>query len=190
MGITQALSEALWAPIGQALPNQTNRIIISPDGEVNFISFATLLTKDKQFLAQAYTVQYVASGRDLLRELMPSTAKEVVLFANPDFDLASTPMLAKAEDRSSEGGSKSMRGSEKREIEDWSFENLTGTQKESDELSKSLPDGVGRLVTLPPKRRQKKRSLGSIRPIFCIWPRTGFSLKRIRLRPKRNPQRF
>ena len=134
----QALYEALWAPIGQALPSQTKRIIISPDGELNFISFATLLTKDKQFLAQTYDVQYVASGRDLLRELKPSTAKEVVLFANPDFDLASTPMLAKAEDGSSDPGSKSIRGSEKREIEDWSFESLEGTQKERDELIKKF----------------------------------------------------
>jgi CHAT domain-containing protein len=86
----QALYEALWAPIGQALPNQTKRIIISPDGQLNFISLATLLTKDKQFLAQTYDVQYVASGRDLLREPKPSTTKEVVLFANPDFKLGST----------------------------------------------------------------------------------------------------
>jgi CHAT domain-containing protein len=126
----QALYEALWAPIGQALPSQTKRIIISPDGELNFISFATLLTKDKQFLAQTYNVQYVASGRDLLREPKPSTAKEVVLFANPDFGLASTPMLAKANNHSSDPGSKSIRGSEKRDVEDWSFESLTGTQKE------------------------------------------------------------
>ena len=102
----QALYEALWAPIGQALPSQTKRIIISPDGELNFISFATLLTKDKQFLAQTYDVQYVASGRDLLRELKPSTAKEVVLFANPDFDLASTAMLAKADDGSADAESR------------------------------------------------------------------------------------
>ena len=134
----QALYEALWAPIGQALPSQTKRIIISPDGQLNFISFATLLTKDKQFLAQRYNVQYVASGRDLLRELKPSTAKEVVLFANPDFGLASTPMLAKADNRSSDAGSKSIRGSEKRDIEDWSFESLEGTQKESDELIKKF----------------------------------------------------
>ena len=133
----QALYEALWAPIGQALPSQTKRIIISPDGELNFISFATLLTKDKQFLAQTYNVQYVASGRDLLRELKPSTAKEVVLFANPDFDLASTAMLAKADNRSSDPGSK-IRGSEKRDVEDWSFESLAGTQKESDELIKKF----------------------------------------------------
>ena len=134
----QALYEALWAPIGQALPSQTKRIIISPDGQLNFISFATLLTKDKQFLAQTYDVQYVASGRDLLRELKPSTAKEVVLFANPDFDLASTPMLAKADNRSADAGSKSIRGSEKRDIEDWSFGSLEGTQKERDELIKKF----------------------------------------------------
>ena len=134
----QALYEALWAPIGQALPSQTKRIIISPDGQLNFISFATLLTKDQQFLAQIYDVQYVASGRDLLREPKPSTVKEVMLFANPDFGLASTAMLAKAEHRSSDGGSKSIRGSEKREIEDWSFGSLEGTQRERDELIKKF----------------------------------------------------
>ena len=128
----QALFEALWAPIGQALPSQTKRIIISPDVELNFISFATLLSKDKQFLAEKYDVQYVASGRDLLRELKPSIAREVVLFASPDFDLTSTTILAKAEDRSVNAGS--VRGSEKRDVEDWSFESLDGTQKERDEL--------------------------------------------------------
>jgi tetratricopeptide (TPR) repeat protein len=130
----QALYKALWAPIGQALPSQTKRIIISPDGQLNFISFATLLTKDKQFLAQTYDVQYVASGRDLLRDLKPSTSKEVVLFANPDFDLASTPMLATADNGSSDPGSKLIRGSERGDIEDWSFGSLEGTQKERDEL--------------------------------------------------------
>jgi CHAT domain-containing protein len=134
----QALYEALWAPIGQALPSQTKRIIISPDGQLNFISFATLLSKDKQFLAERYDVQYVASGRDLLRDLKPSTAREVDLFANPDFDLTSAPMLGKADNSSSDPGSKSIRGSEKRDVEDWSFESLTGAQKESDELIKKF----------------------------------------------------
>jgi len=128
----QALYEALWAPIDQALPSQTKRIIISPDGELNFISFATLLTKDKQFLAQTYDVQYIASGRDLLRQVKPSTAKEVVLFANPDFNLGSTAMLAKADHRSADANS--IRGSERGDIEDWSFGSLEGTQREGDEL--------------------------------------------------------
>jgi hypothetical protein len=98
--------------------------------------YQVLLTKDHQFLAQTYNVQYVTSGRDLLRELKPSTDKQVALFANPDFGLASTAMLPKAEDGSSHGISNSLRGSEKRVIEDWRFESLAGTQKESDELIK------------------------------------------------------
>ena len=132
----EALCEALWAPIRQALPSQTKRIIISPDGELNFISFATLLTKDQKFLAQTYDFQYVASGRDLLRQLGPSTARDVVLFANPDFNLGSATMLTKADSGSSNADS--IRGSEKREIEDWSFASLEGTQKESDELMKKF----------------------------------------------------
>jgi CHAT domain-containing protein/Flp pilus assembly protein TadD len=133
----QALYEVLWAPIERALPSQTKRIIISPDGQLNFVSFATLLTEDSKFLAQTFNVQYVASGRDLLREPRPSTAKEVVLFANPDFDLASTAMLAKANNGSSDRASK-IRASEKKEMEDWSFESLEGTQKERDELIKKF----------------------------------------------------
>jgi hypothetical protein len=183
----QALYEALWAPIDQALPSQVKRIIISPDGELNFISFATLLTKDKQFLAQTYDVQYLASGRDLLREFKPTTDKEVVLFANPDFDLASRSVLAQANNGSSDPGSKWMRGSEKRDVEDWSFESLGGTQKEVINLLRSLPDGVGHLPTSLGKRRQKKRSSRSIRPTSCTWPPMGFSLRRIRLRLKLYP---
>jgi CHAT domain-containing protein len=134
----QALYEVLWAPIQQALPSQIKKVIISPDGQLNFISFATLLTKDQQFLAQRYDVQYVASGRDLLREVKPSTAKEVILFANPDFDLASAAMLAKADDGSSDPAPESIARGERGEIEDWSFASLEGTQKERDELMKKF----------------------------------------------------
>ena len=173
----QALYEALWAQIGQALPSQTKRIIISPDGELNFISFATLLTKDKQFLAQRYYVQYVASGRDLLRELKPSTAKEVVLFANPAFDLTSAAMSAKAEDRSSNGGSKSIRGSEKREIEDWSFGSLEGTQKERDELIKKFV-GWGWTPTAFTAKEATKEALLKINSPYILHLAThGFFAK-------------
>lgn len=87
------LSDALWTPISRTLPGQIKKLIISPDGQLNFVSFATLLDRNKQFLAQTYGVQYVASGRDLLREPKPATGKEVVLFANPDFDLPLTGTL-------------------------------------------------------------------------------------------------
>jgi tetratricopeptide (TPR) repeat protein/CHAT domain-containing protein len=173
----QALFEALWAPIGRALPSQTKRVIISPDVELNFISFATLLTKDKQFLAEKYDVQYVASGRDLLRELKPSTAKEVVLFANPDFGLSSTTMLAKADNDSSGAGSKLIRGTEKRDIEDWSFENLAGTQEESDELNKKFA-GWGWTLTNFTKEKATKEALLKIHSPYILHLAThGFFAK-------------
>jgi CHAT domain-containing protein len=74
----------------------------------------------------------------LLRELKPSPAREVVLFANPDFDLNSTTILVKTDKSSPDPGSRSIRGSEKRDIEDWNFKSLTGTQKERDELIKKF----------------------------------------------------
>ena len=173
----QALFEALWAPIGRALPSQTKRVIISPDVELNFISFATLLTKDKQFLAEKYDVQYVASGRDLLRELKPSTAREVVLFANPDFGLSSTTMLAKADNDSSGAGSKLIRGTEKRDIEDWSFENLAGTQEESDELNKKFA-GWGWTLTNFTKEKATKEALLKIHSPYILHLAThGFFAK-------------
>jgi CHAT domain-containing protein/Tfp pilus assembly protein PilF len=134
----RALYDVLWAPIEQALPTQTKKVIISPDGQLNFVSFATLLTKDQQFLAERYDLQYVASGRDLLREVKPSTAKEVILFANPDFDLASAAMLAEADNGFADPVPMSIGRGERAEIADWSFASLEGTQKEGDELTKKF----------------------------------------------------
>ena len=60
-------------------------IIFSPDGELNFISFATLLTAGDEFLIEKYSIPYVASGRDLLREREASTTELLAVFGNPDF---------------------------------------------------------------------------------------------------------
>jgi CHAT domain-containing protein len=62
----------------------------------------------------------------------------VVLFANPNFDLGAARMLAKSDNGSSNSSSGSIRGTEKRDVEDWSFETLDGTQRESDELIKKF----------------------------------------------------
>ena len=177
----EALYKALWEPIEKALPAQTKRAIISPDGELNFISFATLLNKDKQFLAEKYGLQYVASGRDLLREIKPPTAKEVVLFANPDFRLTPTPILVKADSRSLNPGLQSIPDAEKREIEDevddWRFDSLAGTQKESDELVKEF-DGWGWKPTKFTAKEATKEALLKIHSPYVLHLAThGFIAK-------------
>src|SRR5437899_12722498 len=81
----QWLYQQLWSPMQPALGAETKTVILSPDGLLNFLSFATLLGRDGQFLGQKYSIRYVASGRDLLRELKPGAGSETVVYANPDF---------------------------------------------------------------------------------------------------------
>lgn len=80
------LYDQIWKPLEPLLPADTKIVIISPDASLNFISFATLLTPHNRFLAEKYSVRYVASGRDLLRRPAKSSSQEMVIFAAPDFD--------------------------------------------------------------------------------------------------------
>src|SRR5207249_5989794 len=51
-GVLHALQARVWAPIEDVLPEGTKRIVLSPDGQLNFVSFATLLGTDDKFLAE------------------------------------------------------------------------------------------------------------------------------------------
>ena len=85
--VLKALEEQVWAPIEKALPAGTTTVIVSPDAELSFVSFATLLTPDDRFVGEKYSIRYVASGRDLLRETKPAADAKTSMrvFANPDF---------------------------------------------------------------------------------------------------------
>jgi len=122
---------AVWEPVEQAFPAGANRVTVSPDGELNFLSFATLLDPERDFVAEKYLIQYVTSGRDLLREPQPTLSKQVIVMANPKFDRVIQP--ASGDPPSEDSGV--LRGAEKRDIEDLSFEELGGTEKESAQLS-------------------------------------------------------
>jgi CHAT domain-containing protein/tetratricopeptide (TPR) repeat protein len=87
----RVLYDRLWLPIERVLPSGVKRVILSPDGSLNFVSFATLLAPDKRFLAEKVALSYVASGRDLLAERPPSSAKTLVICAAPDFNALPAP---------------------------------------------------------------------------------------------------
>jgi CHAT domain-containing protein len=84
--LLRELHEQLWRPLASALPVDCNEIIISPDAQLNFLSFATLLNASNRFLGEEYWISYVSSGRDFLTEIgsMPA-AGQIVVWANPDF---------------------------------------------------------------------------------------------------------
>jgi CHAT domain-containing protein/Tfp pilus assembly protein PilF len=124
------LYERLWAPVEECLPPGTKQVIISPDGQLNFVSFATLLDPENHFLAEKHILKYVASGRDLLREVKPASDRGVVIFANPSFTLSESSKIANAAPANPE----TIGATEKRDFENLSFPPLEGTQKECDEL--------------------------------------------------------
>ena len=147
----QKLYAELWQPIEETLSSDIKRVIISPDGQLNFVSFATLLKPDKHFVAEKYLIQYVASGRDLVREVRPPSSSQVFVFANPEFNSFPSTLVADADPApsASELGAKKdpapsafvpegSRGIELRDMVDMRFDPLEGTQEESDELCKKF----------------------------------------------------
>ena len=62
------MHRVIWAPLAVALPAKTRQVILSPDGQLAFVSFATLLDNDDHFIGERFTLRYVASGRDLLHK--------------------------------------------------------------------------------------------------------------------------
>src|SRR5207247_91000 len=74
--ILKKLQDQLWAPIEKALPAGTTTVIVSPDAQLSFLSFATLLTRNDRFVGEKYSIRYVASGRDLLKDAKPTTGSK------------------------------------------------------------------------------------------------------------------
>jgi tetratricopeptide (TPR) repeat protein len=130
----KTLDEAIWAPIGAQLPDGTQRLIISPDGQLNFVSMATLLTPQGQFLAEKFRIQYLFSGRELLQEFPPTTNQNVVLFADPDFGATGATQAAQMDEHSASQAATRWRSSEKRSLQGIQFDPLPGTLQESERL--------------------------------------------------------
>ena len=86
ISVLHALHAQIWAPIEKVLPAGTTNVAISPDGELNFVSFTTIIDSDNKFLAERFSIRYVASGRDLLGEKKSSGNPVAVIFADPDFE--------------------------------------------------------------------------------------------------------
>jgi tetratricopeptide (TPR) repeat protein len=186
----EKLYEELWDRIEQSLPPDVKRVIISPDSQLNFISFATLLDPKERFLAEKYTVQYVASGRDLLRDVTPASGTEAIIFANPDFTLSPTQTIAMADSTAlSTATAGAMPGTEKRDLEDSSFGPLDGTREECDRLRSTFEGWRWKADSFTGKDASKEALLQIHSPSILHLATHGFFLPedrsdRISIEPK------
>lgn len=81
--VLSALHTSLWKPVAERLPEGTDTVVVSPDSELNFVSFATLLDSDKKLLGERLNWLYVASGRDLLYQSSVEGSEQVTLLGDP-----------------------------------------------------------------------------------------------------------
>jgi tetratricopeptide (TPR) repeat protein/CHAT domain-containing protein len=128
--VLRKLQDQLWVPIETALPEGTATVIVSPDAELSFVSFATLLTPEDRFVGEKYSIRYVASGRDLLRETKPTAGSKTTMrvFANPDFGGLAVGLSIE------QTSAVALRSAEMRDLQGISFSSLPGTEKEAAKL--------------------------------------------------------
>jgi CHAT domain-containing protein len=90
-GLTRLALEPLQAHLGNA-----RRLILSPDAALWLVPWGALPLPDGKYAIEKYQISYVISGRDLVSHATTKgqALSEPVLFANPDYDLASTNVEA------------------------------------------------------------------------------------------------
>jgi CHAT domain-containing protein len=91
------LDAMVFEPV-RALIGARTHVLVSPDGQLNLVPFATLVDDGGRYLLERYRITYLTSGRDLIRLKERADARQpAVVVANPDFDdlgLADEPTAA------------------------------------------------------------------------------------------------
>jgi tetratricopeptide (TPR) repeat protein len=177
--VLKTLGERIWAPIDKAIPEGCTTVMVSPDGELSFVSFATLLTPDDQFVGEKYSVSYVASGRDLLRENKPSDNPMTVVFANPDF---ASKVIAQA---AASSNAIALRSMEMRDLQSMRLSALPGTAQEAADLEKRAGKTTTKAFLGPNATEAELRQVSSPRVLHLATH--GFFLPEVELGKQTNP---
>ncbi|MFN2511242.1 MAG: tetratricopeptide repeat protein [Pyrinomonadaceae bacterium] len=129
--VGQALYGKVMRPLLPLVGN-TQRLFISPDGDLNLIPFGALVDEQDRYLVENYSITYLTSGRDLLRlQIHPVSKQGPVVFANPLFELGETNRgIADA----------SGRGRRSADLREAKFSPLPGTAGEAKALADLLSD--------------------------------------------------
>lgn len=90
------LFELIFEPLRESLAG-AKTLFVAPDNELNRVPFAALLASDGKYLLESHDIAYLSCGRDLLRTF-PVHGDGTLVFAGPDYDLATPARAAKAEE--------------------------------------------------------------------------------------------
>jgi CHAT domain-containing protein/tetratricopeptide (TPR) repeat protein len=123
------LDEVLMRPVRAKIGAATT-LYVAPEGSINLAPLSALVDEQGRFLLESYTINYLASGRDLLYLGRAEPARgPALIIADPAFDekAASSPPTGGAQTRS-------------RDFRSTKYDRLPGTATEAATLKKVLPD--------------------------------------------------
>jgi CHAT domain-containing protein/Tfp pilus assembly protein PilF len=170
----RSLDMQLFQPVRE-LTGSAQRWIISPDGQLNFVPFESLVDEHGRFLLENHSISYVTSGRDLLRmRVSRPGGSPPVFLANPSFDEAgSETSLGKGKTVTVAGNSNPRRsitvGDDPSSLY---FAPLPGTIQEARQLQSLFPDA--RILTGPQASKAELRQ--TIAPEMLHIATHGFFL--------------
>jgi CHAT domain-containing protein len=95
--LARTLDEQTMRPI-RALFRDATQLLISPDGELNLLPFEALVDEQGRYLVERYSIDYLTSGRDLLRLQVARASKSgPMVIADPFFGEPGTVQIARAD---------------------------------------------------------------------------------------------
>lgn len=81
----RSVDETVMQPV-RTLLGDAKQLLISPDGELNLIPFESLIDENGKYLIENYSINYLTSGRDLLRlQTSRDSKNKPLIIANPSF---------------------------------------------------------------------------------------------------------
>jgi CHAT domain-containing protein/tetratricopeptide (TPR) repeat protein len=142
--LARMLDEKLMGPV-RSLQVDARHLIISPDGELNLVPFEALIDEQGHYLLQNYAINYVSSGRDLLRmQTEHAHASAPVIVADPSFGEpeANTQIASAERPKAVRGNAIAGRRSitSGKDLADVYFAPLAGSAQEARELKSLFPE--------------------------------------------------
>jgi CHAT domain-containing protein/Tfp pilus assembly protein PilF len=135
--LSRVLDEKVMRPV-RTLVGDATQLLVSPDGELNLVPFAALIDEGGRYLVERYAINYLTSGRDLLRLQTRRDSKSApVVIADPAF--GAPAVIASAE------GTRRGKGADGRARLDYSqvfFGPLPGIADEVRALKTLLPQAT------------------------------------------------
>lgn len=128
------LRRAIFDPLLEAI-GDCKRLFLAPDGDLTKLPFQVLPLSGSQRLIDEYHINYLSTGRDLLRFQLATSGQptEPLVIADPDFDLSTAKSMTATEKAEFSG-----RQSRDLNRSNLNFQRLSGTRIEGERIAEQL----------------------------------------------------